>query len=1426
MRNQFRSSITKRAAGLGRCAALLLALAGLVPAALGQTFSPKTDYPTGAGPFSVALADVNGDGRPDLVTTNRDANTASVRLNAGAGVFSPKTDYPTGAGPLSVALADLNGDGRLDLVTANFFANTASVLLGTGAGTFGPKTDYPAGTGSLSVALADVNGDGRPDLATANAFANTASVLLGTGAGVFGPKTDYPTGAAPYGVALADVNGDGRPDLVTVNTDANTASVRLNAGAGVFGAKTDYPTGVGPFSAALADVNGDGRPDLVTANYQDDTASVLLNAGAGVFGPKTDYPIGAAPYKAVLVDVNGDGRLDLVAAANAAASASVLLGTGTGAFGAKTAYPTGGGPSSVALADVNGDGRPDLATANYQDNTASVLLNTTTFLGPTLTAISPASGPVGTGVGLTGTNLSSAVSVSFNGTNAPGFVVNSNTSISVSVPTGATSGNVTVTTGGGTSNGVAFTVSSSSNNALAFDGTDDNVGIPNSAAFDLTTALTIETWLKPAGGGAATQDVLCKSSGSQNTGYIFPRTDDTWGSLRIWLHRGGGWSQYTVPYAANVGSWHHVAASYDGTTVRMYIDGVLVPSVATGTVTTGPVATNTNPLTLGNQPGFGEYYKGVLDETRVYNAVLTPAQIQADMFSTASALPGNQVAYYDFNQGVAGGNNTGVTTLPDASGNAHAGTLSNFALTGTASNWVRSFPTITGIAPTSGPVGTSVTVSGTNLLDATSFKFNGTAVAPFTTPTNDFSATATVPNGATTGPVSVASATLAAYNGPVFTLGLPDLIVNTGTQLSPTLIPAGAYNSITVTGTGNGVLAGNVSVAAFFTVQPGGGLSDGCSIISGPGTFTLGAGSILGICNPAGISGSGATGSVQVTGARSYSTGASYGYTGAAAVTGPGLPATVLSLAINTAGNVTLTGPVAVGAAVGVGGAGNLVLGGNALTLLSGASGTALAVNTGTGVVVGNATVQRYIDPASNTGLGYRHYAAPVNNTTVADLMTSGFTPEISQAATYNSSATPGAVTPFPTVYGYDQSRVLLTNSYAPFDRGFVAPTALSSPLLVGRGYTVNIGASQLVDFVGTLTTGDQAPLVLSRNAASTPNAADAGWQLLGNPYPAPLNYALVAAADRPGLDAAIYVYSSTGPYVGAYRTWVNGVGGNPVLPVAQGFFTRVSTGQTSASLTFRNSQRLTTSDPTPFQRPAADARPLVRLELRAATGLADVLYTYAETGATPAFDVAYDAIKLPNTTGLNLTSVASTGERLAIDGRPAFAVGTVLPLTVGVPAAGTYTFVAAALNNLPASLDAFLTDAATGQTVGLSQQPGYAFTVTAAQAATLLIGRFTLHFAARAALATAPALSAAQVALYPNPAHDQFTVAVPAVAGATQVRATLLNALGQVVRQQAAALPAAGAQLTVPTAGLAAGVYTLRLQAGSATLAKRVVVE
>ena len=362
----------------------LLALVGSVDASgrsggSAPSFAAPRSYGTGRAPWSVAIGDLNGDRRPDLVAANTGANSVSVLLNKGHGSFRPRHDSPTGAFPHTVAIGDLNGDGKPDLAISNF-AGTVSVLLNKGDGSFRAKHDYEAGDGPNSVAIGDLNGDGAPDLATPNVWAGTVSVLLGDGAGGFQSEIEYAAGDGTSALAVGDLNGDGKPDLATVNEE-NSVSVLLNRGDGSFGGKVDYRTGDGDTSVAIGDLNGDGKPDLATANTYANTVSVLLNNGDGSFEAGREYRTARGPKSVAIGDLTRDGKPDLAIADGGCACTSVgisvLANRGDGTFRPKVDFPAGRGSRWVAIGDLNGDGRQDVATANSGANTVSILLSST-----------------------------------------------------------------------------------------------------------------------------------------------------------------------------------------------------------------------------------------------------------------------------------------------------------------------------------------------------------------------------------------------------------------------------------------------------------------------------------------------------------------------------------------------------------------------------------------------------------------------------------------------------------------------------------------------------------------------------------------------------------------------------------------------------------------------------------------------------------------------------------------------------------------------------------------------------------------------------------------------------------------------------------------------------------------------------------------
>jgi hypothetical protein len=349
---------------------------GASPMQGGLDFANAVAYGSGGYyPYSAAVADVNGDGKPDVLVVNScfsNSNcmngTVGVLLGNGDGTFQAAVTYGSGGNsPESVAVADVNGDGKPDVLVVN--SDTVAVLLGNGDGTFQTAATYPGGGGFLAVQ--DVNGDNKPDLLVTN-MVSSVGVLLGNGDGTFQPIVYYASGGVQsMGVAVADVNGDGKPDLLVANlcdptghcSDA-TLGVLLGNGDGTFEPVVTYLCGGSCTSVAVADVNGDGKLDLLVAEYSG-PLGVLLGNGDGTFQPVVTYSFcrGTWGNSLAVADVNGDGKLDLLLACYT--SAGVLLGNGDGTFQPIINFASGGTSTfSVAVADVNGDSKPDLVMAN------------------------------------------------------------------------------------------------------------------------------------------------------------------------------------------------------------------------------------------------------------------------------------------------------------------------------------------------------------------------------------------------------------------------------------------------------------------------------------------------------------------------------------------------------------------------------------------------------------------------------------------------------------------------------------------------------------------------------------------------------------------------------------------------------------------------------------------------------------------------------------------------------------------------------------------------------------------------------------------------------------------------------------------------------------------------------------------------------
>ncbi|HZS07992.1 MAG TPA: VCBS repeat-containing protein [Blastocatellia bacterium] len=360
----------------------------------GPLFGPAPGSPVVVGESSgkVALADVNGDGRLDMVTQHLQSSVVMVQLGDGTGHFAAAPGSPINLSyqPGDIRLEDLNGDKIPDLAVTCSDRDAVDILLGDGKGAFAraPASPFTVSAAAefytRSLQLVDLNEDGKLDVVTANHRRNTFATLLGNGRGGFspGPTVTFRPGHDFYSFAFGDVDGDGHLDVVTASGETGYSDepgrvVWLRGdGRGAFKEASEAPLSVppGPRSVTLADMNGDGRPDVVIG-HGSNQLSVLLNDGRGRFTPAPGSPcaLGTQAFAVVAADVNQDRRNDLVVAT--VESVTVLLNSGSG-FAPAPGSPFRAGPGAyhLTVGDINKDGRPDIVASSFEGNAVTVLL--------------------------------------------------------------------------------------------------------------------------------------------------------------------------------------------------------------------------------------------------------------------------------------------------------------------------------------------------------------------------------------------------------------------------------------------------------------------------------------------------------------------------------------------------------------------------------------------------------------------------------------------------------------------------------------------------------------------------------------------------------------------------------------------------------------------------------------------------------------------------------------------------------------------------------------------------------------------------------------------------------------------------------------------------------------------------------------------
>jgi hypothetical protein len=324
----------------------------------------------------VAVADVNGDGRPDLALLDRGRSMVQLLFGAGGGAFTPGDGYLVGAGADALLLGDLDGDRQIDVLTLNRVGDSATVLHGRGGGVFDGVICLRGELGQLTaVAVDDFDRDEHPDLAVASEDSGRVELFLGRGGGRFSARPPINVGRQPRAMVAGDFDQDDNPDLAVVNFGGDAVAILRGDGRGGFSDPQLIHVGTGPNAISTGSFSSDTSVDLAVVNSLSNTVSVLYGDGRGHFPDVATFPVAARSSFLIVGDTNLDGHQDLVVGSQFSESVAILLGDGH-----RLAAPSTNTLSAVAkpsqAEDFDRDGQMDLVNVDEAAGVVEILPGT------------------------------------------------------------------------------------------------------------------------------------------------------------------------------------------------------------------------------------------------------------------------------------------------------------------------------------------------------------------------------------------------------------------------------------------------------------------------------------------------------------------------------------------------------------------------------------------------------------------------------------------------------------------------------------------------------------------------------------------------------------------------------------------------------------------------------------------------------------------------------------------------------------------------------------------------------------------------------------------------------------------------------------------------------------------------------------------